>query len=201
MFEKSLEVNPTGVVPRVMLARILNEGNNPSESLQFLQKSVERDPTNPTLRTQLANAYRLSGKEDQALQELDRAIELAPMAAGPSLSKAHILLTRGKTDAAIALLRKALRHESNADAHDMLGAALARKGEIAQALEEFWKAYRLNPSLEGLRDNIANALMDMNGYQKAQEFCSSAQKSGMPCSKETLERLRDSGGLQENASP
>jgi protein O-mannosyl-transferase len=201
VFQKSLEVNPKGVVPRVMLARILTAENKPAEALKFLQESLERDPANAALRTQLAQTYRQLGKEDQALQELDRAIAAAPAAPAPAVAKAHILLTRGRTENAIVLLRNALKHGSSADAHNLLGAALAQEGNIAQAQEEFGKAYRLNPALPGIRDNMANAFMDMKDYRKARAVCSAAEKSGMPCSRETLERLRNELPSTDSTSP
>jgi protein O-mannosyl-transferase len=201
VFHKSLEANPKGVVPRVMLARILTEENKPDEALRFLQESVEANSADPTLRTQLAQAFRQLGKEDQALKELDRAIAIAPTAPAPAVAKAHILLTRGRPGEAMVLLRKALKHGSDADAHNLLGAALAQEGNIAQAQEEFAKAYRLNPALPGIRDNMANALMDMKEYGKARAVCSAAEKSGMPCSRETLERLRSALPPTENISP
>ncbi len=191
MFEKSLQVNPKGTVPRLMIARILREENKAAESLQFLRKSVAETPTNPALRTELANQYRLAGKEDQALHELDRAMALAPLDPVPCTSKAYILLSRGQRDEAIALLRKALSLENNPDTYNMLGAAFAEKGNVHQALEEFFKAYKLKPTVPGLRDNIANAMMDMHEFRRAQEFCSQSQKSGLPCSRETLRRLQD----------
>jgi protein O-mannosyl-transferase len=191
MFEKSLEINPKGVVPGLMLARILREDNKPADSLQFLQKSVTKNPSNPALRAQLADVYRLTGREDQALEELDRAIQLGPLVPDPYVSKAYILLSRGHTDMAIALLRKALSLGTNADAHNMLGAALAGKGNASEALDEFLKAYKLDPNLAGLRDNIANALMDLQEFQKAAEFCSTLEKSGTRCSEATRKRLEE----------
>jgi protein O-mannosyl-transferase len=194
MFEKSLRVNPKGVVPRVMIARILTEENKPAESLKFLQTSVAENPTNSALRTQLANRYRLMGQDDRALQELDHAIAQGPLDAAPYTAKAYILLSRGQADTAIDLLHKALSLGSNAEAHNMLGAAFAQKGKIRHALDEFFKAYGLEPTLAGVTDNIANALMDMSEFHKAGEFCAKSRNSGCPCSKETHTRLNSAPG-------
>lgn len=201
MFEKSLEVNPKGVVPRVMLARMLVEEHKPAEALKFLQQSVELAPNNATLRTQLANAYRLSGRETLALYELDRAIELEPLDPAPYVAKADVLMTQGEVDEAVALLQKALERQGTAEAHNMLGVALAQKGNISRALEEFQSAFRLNPALAGVQDNIANALVDLNELGKAKEFCAAAQKTRSPCSRETRQRIDKALESKEKPSP
>ena len=76
------------------------------------------------------------------------------------------------------------------DAYNVLGAAYAQKGEYGRALAEFRAAYGFGPGFPGVGDNIANALIDLHDCDGAARFCAKNSKLGLPCAKETLERIR-----------
>ncbi|MBI5570582.1 MAG: tetratricopeptide repeat protein [Desulfomonile tiedjei] len=191
MFERSLQANPRGAVPRVVLGQMLQEEGKHNQAVDFYRRSLDELPTNAALRTALARAYFATGQASEALHELDTAIRLSPLASEPYAYKAHILLSRGETGAAITLLRHAIGLRGNdAAAHDMLGTAYASRGEWDLALAEFTKAHQLTPDLPGVRDHIANSLMEMGDFPEATAFCSRSQEAGTPCSEETVRRVR-----------
>lgn len=71
---------------------------------------------------------------------------IVPGRAAPELVEALTLLDQGKVDECIAQTRAYLRRDpGSAPAHELLGAALALKGDLAGAVTELRQAVALNP--------------------------------------------------------
>jgi tetratricopeptide (TPR) repeat protein len=191
MYAKALWINPRHAEARVMLAEILWKEGKEGEAIEYVKKSITRNPRSGKLLSTLGLFYYRQGKEEDALKQFNWAIELDPFLPVPCLYKGVILLSRGLPDEAIAVLKTAVGHTALAEAYNVLGAAYAHKGEYGQALEEFRAAYKIQPKLLGVGDNIANAMMDLHDDDGAARFCSENSKLGMPCAEETLKRIRE----------
>jgi tetratricopeptide (TPR) repeat protein len=191
MIEKAIELRPDDDVFAMVLGAILGEQKKYDEAIQVLTKSLEANPRSATLRTQLGVSYFDAGREGEALRELSAAQKLDPLLPDPYIQKAQILLSKSDVDGAITLLKKAVSLRTLPEAHNMLGVAYAAKGNLPMALSEFFKAYKLDPNLSGVRDNLANALMDMARFGQAREFCLESERAGRPCSTDTLFRLKE----------
>ncbi len=190
MLEKAAELRPDDDAVAVLLGAFLGEQKKYDEAIRVLKKSLEAKPHSAAIRTQLGVSYFGAGRESEALQELSAATKLDPLLPDPYMQKAQILLVKGDADEAITLLKKAISLRSLPAAHNMLGAAYAAKGNLPMALSEFLKAYKLAPHLAGVRDNLANVLMDMARFSQAREFCLESERAGSPCSADTLLRLK-----------
>jgi tetratricopeptide (TPR) repeat protein len=71
-----------------------------------------------------------------------------------------LALARLNVSGAVDRLETAVRVDPNrADAHDLLGTALARVGRVPEAIEQFRRALALQPDFAGARLNLANALL------------------------------------------
>lgn len=71
-----------------------------------------------------------------------------------------LAMARLNVSGAVAMLENAVRLEpGRPDAHNMLGAALARVGRISEAIEELRLALRERPDYANARLNLANALV------------------------------------------
>jgi len=191
MYAKALWINPRHAEARVMLAEILWKEGKEGEAIEYVKKSITRNPRSGKLLSTLGLFYYRQGKEEDALKQFNWAIELDPFLPVPYLYKGVILLSRGLPDEAIAVLKTAVGHTALAEVYNVLGAAYAHKGEYGRALEEFRAAYKIQPKLLGVGDNIANAMMDLHDYDGAARFCSENSKLGMPCAEETLKRIRE----------
>lgn len=199
MYTKTLELNPSHEWARVMLATLLvGEGQN-DKAIAFLKESVRKVPDSAMLRSQLGSLYYSLGREDEALDEFNGALGINPNFFEALVHKGSIMLSRGKPGEAIDLAGKALKVGQDAEAHHILAAGYASKGRFQDALPHFREALRLNPALDGLRDNFANALIDSGDPFAAQKYCSEASKTGTPCAEETLARIRDA--LKEPSKP
>jgi tetratricopeptide (TPR) repeat protein len=198
MFSKTVEVNPQNAGARIMLAVMLREQGNVAEAAKFLEESVRLLPRDPALRTDLGISYYLMGDTDKAMQEWEKANHSDPLYPNPYIHRASILLSHGENvDLAINLLKKALTLAVSPEAHRLLGLAYARKRLVERSLEEFLKAYNLQPDLPGLRDNIANLLLDLGQTEAAEELCAEADQVGKSCSDEVRKRLKAAGPKQK----
>jgi Flp pilus assembly protein TadD len=200
MFEKAVELNPANFRPRVRLSRLLSEDGKPDESVDFLSKAVQANPASAELRSELgATLYRL-GRIDEALNQFQKAIDISPLSTTPRVHKGIILLSRGDADGAVREARRALQFSRDARAHNLLGVVYAGKGSLDMALKEFLKAYSLQPRLPTVRDNAANAYMDLQRYAEARRFCYGASRAGHPCSEKTLKRIHENVGTDAESN-
>lgn len=191
MFKRTVEVSPKHPGARTMLAAMLREEGRYQEALEFSRESVNASPADPVLWNDLGISLFRAGQPNQALAAFDKATELDGFFANPYIHRAAILLGgQENTDTAVQLLTKALTLASSPEAHRLLGIAYARKGDSRTSLEEFMKAYTVQPDLPGLRENMGQLLLDIGQIEAAEELCDEAEKSGKPCSKDITERLK-----------
>jgi len=189
MYEKAIEIDPDAELPRRMLGEILDRQGRYEEAIAVFKQALKANPGSGALFNALGLSYYRSGREEDSLKAFDKAIELTPFYPDPYVHKAAALLSRGDADGAIPLLQRAISLTSSLQAHNVLGAAYAHKHEYSRALNQFITAYRIRADFPGIRDNVANAMMDLNNYKSAALFCSESAARGLPCSTETVSRI------------
>jgi tetratricopeptide (TPR) repeat protein len=190
MFYQSMK-RTRGTDSRIMLGKMLLEDRRYDDAIKFFDKQIKEFPESGVLRTQLGICFLEAGRLQEALETFQTAVTLDSLQFEPYIRMAEIFLSTGDLDRAVGLLRKSLRLNGTPDAHNMLGAAYAKKGMLNNALKEYLKAYQLDPNFTGVRDNIAKVYMDIGNFHKAAEFCSRAKGAGSPCSNGTLKRIKD----------
>ncbi len=190
MFYQSMK-RTRGTDSRIMLGKMLREDGRNDDAIEFFDKQIKELPESAVLRTQLGICLLEAGRLQEALEAFQTAVTLDSLQFEPYIRMAEIFLSAGDQDRAVALLRKSLRLNVSPEAHNMLGVAYTQKGMLNNALEEFLKAYQLDPNFTGVRDNIAKVYMDIGNFHTAAEFCSRAEGAGSPCSNETLKRMKD----------
>ncbi len=190
MYDKAISLNEKAVHPRLIKAAIMKQRGKLDEAIAYLERCVEKFPQIAEFRNDLGADYHEAGRDDDALKEFAEAVKLSPAFTPPYVSRATILLSRGETYEAAELLERAIRLGNvRPEAYNVLGAAYAAQGKHAPALNAFLRAYRINPDIPAVCDNVANAYMDLGDYRAADDFCVQAARSGTPCGKETWTRL------------
>ncbi len=189
-FKRAVKLETTASSAYVMLGRILRQQGKNQETFKLFEDVLQRNPNFAQVHNELGLSYYNDGKEEEAVKEFRKAIELAPFLPDPYYQYGAILLSRGHVDEAIALLEKSLKFSTRTETLNVLGAAYAHKGRFDAALLAFQRAFTLQPDFPGLRDNIANALMDNNRYTEAEQFCAGAAIQGKPCKEDTVSRFK-----------
>jgi protein O-mannosyl-transferase len=122
----------------------------------------------PDARAGLGTELLLSGQFQEGVDALEAFVEANPSA--PNRGPARPLIATGYRRLAEQWLRqqqpvkaadearRSLRYEPrSADAHNLLGAALASQGQLVQAVEEFQSALRIDPQHQQARNNLTRA--------------------------------------------
>lgn len=188
-YARACRINPNSRTACAMEGKLLRQLGRNSESINFLEDALKKRLNSSELRYELGISYFVAGLKDKAEEQFAQAIENSPFFPEPYYQLGAILLSKGQVDKSIDLLEKANRFSNLVEIHNALGAAYAQKGDFPKALDEFVKAYKIEPNFRGLRDNLANALIDSGRKGDAERFCDENAKGGNPCSDETLTRI------------
>jgi Flp pilus assembly protein TadD len=150
---------------RFALANQLIDADRHSEAVAQLREAVVDFPD---ARAGLGTELLVEGEIQEGVAVLEAFVQANPSL--PNRAPARPLIANGyralaerslrqqhATDAA-EQARKSLQLEpQNADAHNLLGAALASQGNFDQAIAEFQAALRINPQHQQAANNLARA--------------------------------------------
>jgi TolB-like protein/Tfp pilus assembly protein PilF len=123
-------------------------------AIQEFQRAIELNPNYPTAHQWYgSSALAAVGRFDEAITEVKRAIELDPLSLVINTDMGNTYYRARRYDEAIDQMRKTVEMDPGFYyVHWNLGSALAAKGNLAAAIEEYLKARALNddPSMLGL---------------------------------------------------
>ena len=150
---------------RFALANELIAAGREADAIAQLREAVVDFPD---ARAGLGTELLLGGQFQEAVDVLEAFVEANPSA--PNRAPARPLIATGYRELAQQWLRqqqpakaadqarRSIQYvPNNADAHNLLGAALASQGQIEQAVEEFQAALRIDPQHQQARNNLARA--------------------------------------------
>ena len=153
--KKALELDDTSAEAHTSLAQVSCYYDlDYSQAIREFQRAIELNPNYATAH----QWYGSSGlaaltRFDEAIAELKRAIELDPLSLVINTDLGNTYYRARRYDEAIDQMRKTLEMDPGFYyAHWNLGSALAAKGALQPAIEEYQKARALNddPSMLGL---------------------------------------------------
>lgn len=139
------------------LASVMEEQERPNQAARHLRAALELDPDDPDIMNFLGYLY---AEEDMQLDEaetlLNQALEIDPDNGFYLDSLGWVYYRKGQAERAVDYIERAILNMSQDDAilRDHLGDAYALQGDIARALEEWRRAQRLDPELEGVAEKI-----------------------------------------------
>jgi DNA-binding TFAR19-related protein (PDSD5 family) len=110
------------------------------------------------------------GDRRRELQEalMQHRLDKDPLDFEANLNLGAVMLSLLNAPEAVSRLRRAVQvRPDRADAHNMLGLALAVTGRTAEAIGEYQAALRLRPDYAGARFNLANALVKTGHLKEA----------------------------------
>ena len=150
---------------RFALANELMQAGRHDEATEQLRLAVA---DYPDARAGLGTELLLQEKVEEGVAVLEAFVDANPSL--PNRAPARMLLAQAhralaeralsqrNAEVAESEARKSIAFENtNADAHNLLGAALASQGKLREAVPEFQTAVRLNPQLQSAKDNLVRA--------------------------------------------
>ena len=129
-------------------------------SIILFEHALQITKNNDLAHYNLGMALKNQGKMEEALNEFRKAISIKPSSADAHNNLGIILeMHFKKYDEAIYHYRQALQNApNNSGTHFNFGIALAKKGEIKEAIEHFRQAIYLKPDYEDARRALTLAL-------------------------------------------
>jgi len=125
------------------------------------RQGLEINDRNAGLWLHLGNCLRRQSRAAEAVRCYQRAVELNPDYS-EGWNNLGLIVARTDPRQALELFRNALRIDPrNADAHTNLGNALARLGQLEQAVEHYQQALAINPAhpQAGTNRNVVQEMM------------------------------------------
>jgi tetratricopeptide (TPR) repeat protein len=110
-----------------------------------------------------------AGRTSRALEVLKTAVSVKPDAFLPYFALGALFALNGQLAKAETFLKKAVEVEENAQAFSLLGTIAYERGRLADAIEAFQKAVRLDPEDEDGLYQLGLCYLDRGWTQKAAE--------------------------------
>jgi TolB-like protein/tetratricopeptide (TPR) repeat protein len=208
--EKALQLNEALAEAHTSMGQILCYFEiDPSRGAREFERAVELNPNYATAHQWYgSSALTALGRFDEAIAQLKKAIELDPLSLVINSDLGNTCYRARRYDDAIAQLRKTIDLDpSFYYAHWNLGSALAGKGAIGPAIEEYKKARELNddPSMLGFLANaygnsgnkaeankLREQLEELSKQRYVSAYCFALVYLGLGDKEQALQRLEKS---------
>jgi len=163
-----LQKVPRQVDAMQLLAALLSQRGQYTESVQLLREAIRQAPGHAHLHNNLGMAlYRLE-KPEEAVLEFSKALQIRP-----DFAKAHnnlgvALMKLGRLDKAVTACRQAIRLQGDfKEAYNNLGLALKKKGDLGNAMASYEKAVNLDPEYAEALSNLGMVLVAQGRFKEA----------------------------------
>jgi TolB-like protein/Tfp pilus assembly protein PilF len=171
--QKALELDDSLAEAHTSLAQVLCYHLDLLQAVPEFERAIELNPNYPTAHQWYGSSGLTAlGHFDKAIAELKRAIELDPLSLVINTDLGNTYYRARRYDLAIEQLRKTIDMDPGFYyAHWNLGSALAAKGALGPAIEEYQKARSLNddPSMLGLLGRALAISGDRTGAMKIRD--------------------------------
>jgi protein O-mannosyl-transferase len=161
LFAHTIQHEPHNWIARVKLGTALLENGAQEDALRHLREAVRLQSGSFHTLYSLGRAFAAAGHHADAALAFKQAIALKPDYADAHYSLGAMLLQASQPADAERSLREALRLGVDgryaSEAHNLLGASLAQRGRIAEALPEFEASVRIDARNGNAQRNAATA--------------------------------------------
>jgi tetratricopeptide (TPR) repeat protein len=139
------------------LAIVCEEMKDLENTEKHLEACLALDPGDPDVLNFLGYFLADHNKNlDRAEELIKRALEMSPENGFYLDSLGWVYYRQGKADLAVEYIRRSILRLERDDAivRDHLGDAYLLQGEVDKALEEWERAHRLDPEVEGVAEKL-----------------------------------------------
>lgn len=156
-YRKAMELDPTGIRPRLGLARVALAQGKDEEAIAQLQAAFQQEPGNVTAALMITALYENLARYDQAILVLEAADKAVPRRVEFGLRLAELYLRKGRYDDAAAKAKDLLATNPDLTPARLIhGQALLAKGDPA-ALKDFADVAKENPKSARAQAVLARA--------------------------------------------
>ena len=150
MYPKDPSVN----LARLELAGALEKSGEIAEAATVYRSLLKERPENVIALSRLGNILAAAGNTGEAMALLQRAVAIEPRSTPLRTLTVQLQITNGQLSDAERNARELIgMAPKDAEAHNLLGVALASQDRLVEARDEFGKALSLNPGYSEARAN------------------------------------------------
>jgi tetratricopeptide (TPR) repeat protein len=176
-YHRALEMKRHHLGALLGLARLFDRQGQLERATEHYLEAVEHHPKEAIAFNDLGLCYARRQKYDEALAALNRAVELQPDRVLYRNNIATVLVVQGRIDEALAHLTDV---HGAAVAHYNIGFLLNRRGQRAQALDQFALALKADPSMNAAQQWIDSLSSEMVADNRQQVQTASDLQSSDP---------------------
>ncbi len=172
-FQKAIALDPTALEPRRHLVYALNALQRRNAVIEQCREILKCDPNDWQMRYTLGRALMRTGRDKEGRREVEKSSETRRARerqeeAEKLVKQAVTNFTHGQTAEATNDARAALQlNNSSAEAHMVLGMALAASGSPQEGINELNKSIELDPSNAKGHVNLGTVLLQLGEEPKA----------------------------------
>lgn len=170
-FAQAVSLEPTIAEGHAALGSVLLSMGELDRALQELETAHRLSPADTSVELNLANADVAGKRYAEAIKLFRQALAGHPapeLSAQDAIAFATALSATGEQAEAESTLRTGLTAAANsAELNDALGALLAKRGALAEALPYFEKAVAIDPSSTGAKKHFGAALLELGQAENA----------------------------------
>ena len=192
-FRRAGEIDPEDLEARVRHADILTRMQRVDEAVELLEGVLEADAASPLARLALGAAHQQAGSDDAAREALTKVLDAAPGAPAERAEAHYRLAVLAEADGAAAdadpiehLLQAIELDPDFAEAHALLGRALARQERYVEGARHLARALRHDPANADWHRDRAMSLILGKRY--------AAARTGLTAGRQALARLENASG-------
>jgi tetratricopeptide (TPR) repeat protein len=156
-FRAAIELDSKHSEAMFNLGVLLNDSGDPAAALAMIRQAVEIQPSALPAQRALASLLLQRGERAEAIEHLQAAVKLFPQDAPLREQLGTAYFQNGDVGEAEVQLREAIGIHPTADSHNLLGAVLGSKGDLAAARAQFELALRIDPNHRGAAANLQKA--------------------------------------------
>lgn len=160
---QSVTIDPENDFGFYAIAVVQVARNDLKAAVDAAESAIEIDPEDVQHRGLLGQIQFAQNRWEDALKAADAGLALEPEDTGCLNLRSLTLTKLGRTDEATASVHASLKHDpENPHTHQALGYAKLHQGDAKQALTHFQEALRRDPTLDGSRAGLVEALKARN---------------------------------------
>ena len=137
VYQRALKLSPGSALLHLLIAQNYYELGNDTLAILYAKRAVKLDPGNADNHLVLGNSYMIAREFPLAIEQYRIASSLKPGAKDIRTTLSGLYDAASMPDSAIAELRRTLALEDDADIRMQLASLLARRGQWAEAMEQY----------------------------------------------------------------
>lgn len=169
LYREAVETNPRYIKAHQALSEFYEKKGDTDKALQALEAAVEISPNNPDRQTRLGEIYMEKGDVDKAEEAFKIAVKHDPHSPERRTAIGEAYLKGGQEDRAADAFKQSIDLKQDTNVYNRLGIALRKKGKFKEAIQEYKKAIKVDPSDEVLYYNIGRAYMQDKNFNSARK--------------------------------